>query len=264
MVRDELDVLPYTLAHLVAEGVDGLIVADNRSVDGTREWLEDFAATASIPVRVVYDNEVAYYQSRKMTALYRQASEAGAGWVIPFDADEVWYSDGASLRDVFACRWEVERLEAKIFNYFPTSADPLDEPNPFVRITRRDPTPSVMTKTAVRGGISSLVIEQGNHQAHADVVLRVARPSLAVGHFAWRSPEQFERKVRNGAEAYEAITDTVAVPLNQGEHWRGHGQILAQGGPTALRALYDEWYCDPPIDLVEKPVPWRGHVDSPR
>lgn len=260
MVRDELDVLPYVLTHLLQEGVDGMVIADNRSVDGTREWLHEFADAAPIPVELLHDDEVAYYQSRKMTAHYRRATEAGAAWVIPFDADEVWYdADGATLREVFARPWDdADCLEVKVFNYFPTSSDPVDEPIPFRRITRRDPTRSTLTKTAVRAGIPGLVIEQGNHRAHADRKLAIVRPELEVGHFPWRSPAQFESKVRNGAEAYAAATDKREVPLDQGTHWRGHGRILREGGPPALRAVYDEWYHDPPIDLEQKPVPWRG------
>lgn len=259
MVRDEMDVLPYVLTHLLHEGVDGMIIADNRSVDGTREWLHDFAGHAPVPVEVIHDDEVAYYQSRKMSGLYRRASDAGADWVIPFDADEVWYdAEGATLAKVFARPWEADCLEVKLFNYFPTSADPPDEPIPFLRITHRDPTMSTLAKTAVRAGIPGLVIEQGNHEAHAPSPLRIIRPELEIGHFPWRSPEQFERKVRNGAEAYEAATDTAAVPLNQGEHWRDHGRILRDSGPAALRAIYDKWYLDPPIALETKSVPWRN------
>lgn len=257
MVRDELDVLPYTLAHLVSEGVDGMVIADNRSADGTRDWLKAFARSAPIPVTVLDDDEVGYYQSRKMTQLYRQASDAGADWVIPFDADEVWYSlDGRDLSEFFAGLQGLQYLEVSLFNYFPTSTDDSEEPNPFMRIRHRDPEPAPLAKVAVAGGIDSLVIEQGNHDAHADVVLAAMRRSgLAIGHFPWRSPEQYERKVRNGAEAYRAATD---VPPSQGEHWRNHGRILSDGGPAALRAVYDEWYSDPPIDLEESAVPWQG------
>jgi glycosyltransferase involved in cell wall biosynthesis len=257
MVRDELDVLPYTLVHLLNEGVDHLIVADNLSTDGTWEWLNEFAAGK--PITLLRDEEVGYYQSRKMTRHYQAASAAGADWVIPFDADEVWYCEtGSTLAAMFGRRWEADCLEAKIYNHFPTSHDAESEPNPFLRILHRDPAPSIMTKTAARAGIGSLVIEQGNHRAHADHELRIVRPELAVGHFPWRSPGQFERKVRNGGQAYAAATDTNEVPLNQGEHWRQHGQILAEGGPEAIWGVYDEWYHDPPIDLDRFPAPWRS------
>jgi len=259
MVRDELDVLPYVLTHLVNEGVDGMVIADNRSVDGTRRWLHEFADEAPIPVDLIHDDEVAYYQSRKMSAYYQRACEAGADWVIPFDADEVWYdAEGATLRDVFARSWDADCLEVKVFNYFPTSADPdpAVEPIPFRRITRRDPTMSILAKTAVRANLPGLVITQGNHEAHAAKALRIIRPELEIGHFPWRSPEQFERKARNGAEAYEAV-DAGEVPADQGTHWRGYGRILRESGPMALRAVYDEWFHDPAIALEHKPVPWR-------
>lgn len=259
MVRDEMDILPWTLDHLVAEGVDALIVADNLSTDGTREWLHAYAAEAPIPVTVIHDDEEAYYQSEKMTRYYHQACAGGADWVIPFDADEVWHSDrGKTLAEEFAAPRDADCLAVKIHNYFPTSKDPVGEPVPFKRITNRDPSPAVLTKTAVRAGIDSLVIEQGNHGAHADQFLRVQRPEMTVAHFPWRGPEQFERKARNGAAAYNAATDTAKVPLYQGEHWRGYGRILGEGGSAALRDVYDEWFCDPPIQLEERPAPWRA------
>jgi hypothetical protein len=258
MVRDELDVLPHTLAHLLNEGVDGMIVADNRSVDGTREWLREFVDGAQIPVTLIYDDEVAYYQSRKMTRYYEMASAFGADWVIPFDADEVWYdAEGATLREVFARLGEADCLKAKVFNYFPTTRDDDDEPIAFRRILHRDPTTAVLAKTAVRANLPGLVIDQGNHSAHAESALQTGWHALEVGHFPWRGPEQFERKARNGAEAYEAATDRSAVPLDQGAHWRSYGAILREHGPAALRGVYDEWFHDPPIALELKPVPWR-------
>lgn len=257
MVRDELDVLPHTLGHLLAEGVDQLIVMDNRSTDGTWEWLNDHVS--ELPLRVRRDDEVAYYQSRKMTQLYREASAGGAGWVIPFDADEIWYRPEGNLGEVFAsAQDDVDAFKVGIYNYHPTSKDPADEPNPFRRLTYRETQLSSMTKSAVRAGIESLVIEQGNHKAHADRALRIVRPDLLIGHFPWRSFEQYERKIRNGSEAYDAITDYQEVPLNQGENWRIPGRLLQAGGPAVLRKYYDAEHFDPPIELEQVPVPIRG------
>lgn len=258
MIKDELDILPFTLEHLLGEGVDHLLVADNLSTDGTWEWLNDFAIGK--PITLLRDTEVGYYQSRKMTSYYWRASAEGADWVIPFDADEIWFcDDGSTLAETFARRWNAEYLEVKIHNHFPTRQDPAAEPNPLRRIRHRDPAMSVLTKVAVRCGIGSLVIEQGNHGAHADRELRAVRSNMTVAHFPWRSPEQFERKVRNGGQAY-AATD---LPLHQGDHWRQHARILAEDGPAAIRAVYDEWYCDPPFELEERPVPWRGSEAVP-
>ena len=67
MVRDEDDVLAFTLEHLLAEQVDRIVVADNLSVDGTHEILEDYATV--FPVTIVDDPVLRYSQSAKMTAL---------------------------------------------------------------------------------------------------------------------------------------------------------------------------------------------------
>ena len=64
VVRDELDVLPLTLAHLLAQGVDHVLVADNRSVDGTREWLMD-ATTHDHRIHLALDSNPAHDQAAK-------------------------------------------------------------------------------------------------------------------------------------------------------------------------------------------------------
>jgi len=97
MVRDELDIIEATLRHLESEGVEGIIVADNLSTDGTYEWLQDNAANFDCQLLVQQDPDPAYYQSRKMTALAHQAFELGAAWTLPFDADEIWYNGNTTL-----------------------------------------------------------------------------------------------------------------------------------------------------------------------
>src|SRR5258706_10050034 len=95
LVKDESDVIADTVAHLLSQ-VDEVIVADNLSTDGTRDLLE------TMPVTVIDDREVGYYQSAKMTKLARLALSHGHEWVVPCDADEVWYSLFGRLADVLA------------------------------------------------------------------------------------------------------------------------------------------------------------------
>ena len=74
MVRDEEDIVDWTIQHLLDQGVDHIIVADNMSTDGTWEWLKALAgAPEQDSLIVVRDEEVGYYQSRKMSALAQQA-----------------------------------------------------------------------------------------------------------------------------------------------------------------------------------------------
>lgn len=253
MVKDEADVIDATVSHLVTQKVDGLLIADNGSSDGTREILEALQSrfSAILPIVVVEDREPAYYQSQKMTALAEQAyAEHGATWIVPFDADELWYGDTSPLGYLLAEYADnVDCILARLYNHFPTSGDASD-PNPFTRIAQRDPTPAPLPKVALRWQ-PGMVIHQGNHGA--DGVHTSLRERVSIRHFPWRSFEQFERKVRNGAAAYRLTT----LPEEMGGHWRGYGQILESGGPEALRRdVWEQWFFDPPLKLESSPAPF--------
>jgi hypothetical protein len=245
MVRDEADIIEHTIRHMLTQ-VDHIIVADNRSADGTRELLK------SLPVTLVDDPEIGYYQSFKMSRLAQQAADAGATWVVPFDADEFWYSPHGRIGDVLEPLTE-SVATAALFNQFPTAEDP-DDANPFKRIGWRKTEVGGLPKVACKPR-PNVVIEQGNHGANFG---GAASDLLKIRHFPWRSAEQFERKARNGAEAY-AATD---LPEDQGQHWRDYGRILDTAGPDALADVFRSWFWspDPHADptIVFDPCPLRS------
>lgn len=212
MVRDEADIIGHTLEHLFYEGVDHIIVADNRSTDDTRNILEAFAAT--YPVTVLDDPEVAYYQADKMTRLAHMAHGMGTDWVLPFDADELWYSPHGRLSDVLAdCPAQI--LKATEYKHWPTPDDS-DDANPFTRMEWRETKPLHLSKVVFRSHPDA-ELHMGNH----DIELDGERMSgvLEMRHFAYRTFDQFCRKVRNGREAYEATNLHGAY----GTHWRKMG-----------------------------------------
>lgn len=91
MVKDEIDILPSVIDHMFQQGVHRLLIADNLSHDGTREYIRERSTHDS---RIIYaeDNYIPYVQSEKMTWLAHLAWRYGARWVIPFDADEFWFA----------------------------------------------------------------------------------------------------------------------------------------------------------------------------
>jgi glycosyltransferase involved in cell wall biosynthesis len=241
MVRDEADVIGSTVRHMLDE-VDAVVVADNLSVDATREVLEELRAEHRARLVVVDDDDPAYVQSRKMTALaHRAAEEFGATWIVPFDADEWWYTPHADrLADVLEpvpARWHL--VPAELYDHVSTGLDP-DEEDPVRRIGWRRRSPAPLPKVAVRYR-PDLVIEQGNHGAHYEEFTPAPfDPVLVVRHYPYRSLEQFVRKVRNGSAAYRAAGDRQAP--DHGAHWRQWGDLLDQHGPEALEEIFRRWY----------------------
>jgi hypothetical protein len=268
MVRDEADIIRYTLAHLEAQGVDRFIVLDNGSTDGTREILEQFSC------EIVDDPEPGYYQDRKMTELARRVTE---GWVLPFDADELWYSpDGRTLAEVLAppARWIRGNVVSAVeYKHWPTPWDMPGDPDPFTRMIWRDEEPHHLHKVAFRAS-ADVFVHMGNHHVsfgsyHPDKPEQpsdLGRGLLELRHFPYRSFAQFARKVRNGRQAYEAATTvdrtTIAGHELTGTHWKEMGALddneLAElwSDATSGFACSAKWLAHG--DLIKDPAPWMG------
>lgn len=230
MVKDEADVIAATVGHMLGQ-VDHVIVADNGSTDGTRDILD------TLGVEVIDDPEIAYQQSRKMTTLAHRAIDQGADWIVPFDADEIWYSPHGSISALLEAVGDRPMVvSAELYDHVATGLDD-DDPNPVTRIgwRRRDPLP--LPKVACRSH-PGLEVAQGNHDATFDGIYGERVSGLVVRHFPYRSVEQFISKVRNGAAAY-AATD---FPAEVGAHWRQWGELLAAQGAEALADVFRTWY----------------------
>lgn len=225
MVRDEDDIIGKTVAHLLAEGVDQLIIADNNSVDGTRSILGSFPE-----VTIVDDPEVAFYQSAKMTRLAQQALDLGATWVIPFDADEYWYAHDETLAEAFTRQDDsVSSLWADIYQQWGDHRGP--GPQPFHKVAFRPTRDAVIT--------------QGNHDVWGLGPQRLG-DTLAIRECQYRSLGQFIRKVRNGKQAYDAST----LGDGEGTHWRTYGAMTDE-------QLAGEYATLQAIELTFDPIPSR-------
>jgi hypothetical protein len=209
MVKNEADIIARTLHHLLEQEVDGILVADNGSTDGTRAIVEDLASSA--PIFLADDREPAFFQGPKMTRLSHWARRAGAAWVIPFDADELWFARsqtvGAYLRQSRATV-----VRASIFNVAPVDA----------AVRLGDAAGWVMgrqaswwKKVAFRPH-PFMAVAMGNHE--------VDRPGLPVdglgiAHLPYRSLDQMAGKLRAGAASLSSI------PGSSGLHWRDLGSL---------------------------------------
>ena len=240
MVRDEEDIIDWTLQHLLEQGIDHIIVADNLSVDETPWKLAALASTGR--VTVIQDDEPGYYQDEKMTRLaHMAANDFGAEWVVPFDADEYWYWTDGTLAEFFS-KTTADIITATGWDHIATDDDDPTEPSPFRRIIRRRQAPQKMGKVAFRYH-PDIHIDFGNHF----LFNHPGRQAQALNyrHYQYRSFEQLVTKARNGAAAYNATT----LHPTYGAHWR-------QLGEYDDRMLWATWrkLCEEP-GLVTDPAP---------
>ncbi len=170
MARDEGDIIYHTMIHLAANGVKGIIVADNLSKDNTweqmnlaKEKIESHGCDTQ--VILVKDDVVSYTQSEKMTALAQQARSNGADWVIPFDIDEIWYSPNQTLFQTFEKlnTENVDVYKALYTNHSVTAFDS-DGKSPFHSMNYRWSLPTNHKSCfRYRSDDSFVRISNGNH-----------------------------------------------------------------------------------------------------
>lgn len=214
MVKNEADIIGDTVQHLLSQGVDRVLVADNGSTDQTVSRL---LGLDDPRILIAGDREVGYFQAEKMTLLARYAELHGARWVVPFDADEFWVAPDMTLRAYLsACSRPIAR--ASMHNMFPTARHD---------VFRLEVEPHSMRKVAFRSHPLA-ALTMGNHW--------VSRPGetdvgLKVLHMPWRSREQFATKVRDGAAAV-SLTE---IPAHKAIHWRS----LAVKSDAELDVVWD-------------------------
>lgn len=209
MVKNEADIVASTVGHMLAQGVDRVLVADNGSTDGTDDVLLGLQDERIIMAR---DTEPAYYQQAKMTLLGRYAARHGAGWIIPFDADELWFGQSATLADALRAT-PAKVARADIHNAFPVPAEP--------GCFRVERAPHSLRKVAYRSSHLAL-LDTGNHWVSRPGWID---PGFRIAHVPWRSRDQLGRKLRQGRAAFAGID----AGENVGAHWRHFGGLGDDG-----------------------------------
>ena len=214
LVRDEADVVDAQIAFHLAAGVDFVVATDNLSTDGTTEILERYASEGVL--HLIREPGDDLRQSEWVTRMARlAATEFGADWVLNADADEFWWPQAPSLKEVLRvvpAHYGVVRGAWR--NFVPR---PEDEPFFAERMTVRLCTPSfhphplsTHSKSAHRA-VPDVRVGRGNHEAFGTgllpirgwypfEILHFPRPfaralSAEVRHPVRRSRE--ERRERN-------------------------------------------------------------------
>lgn len=250
--HDEPDVIGHNLRYLLTQ-VDEILV---RHRDGGQASLEIVHTLARHhdQIRFQEKSDDRYDQSAVMTEMAQEALARGHQWCVPIDPDEIWYTNGTSLRDFFAgISRDAMLVKAELYNHLPTKLDP-NKGGPFETIGWRQTKPMMLGKVACRLR-PDLIIEHGNHSARTAGIQFAVGPLVVVRHFPWRTPDQFIARVRS---AYGQLKAS-GLPDTFGVHVRAYGRCLEEEGEEALRAHFMHWFysSDPEKDdtLVFDPAP---------
>jgi hypothetical protein len=197
LVRDEADLVDAWLRYHLTRGVDVVLVTDHGSTDGTSEILAEHARDG----RVVVHREDAgvLRQSEWVTRMSRVlATEHGADWVMPSDADELWWPRGGSFVDVFAsvpARFGVVRALMRQFVFRPGEGPPLERMTARARPSADLGSPYHAQVKVAHRGVADAKVGVGNHDVEGRG-LRVLREwfPIEVLHFPIRSEAQLADK----------------------------------------------------------------------
>ena len=242
LVRDEEDVLDAHLRYHFAQGVDFMVVTNNRSVDGTGAILQRYEQDGAI--HVIDEPEDDYSQWRWVTRMARMAcTEYQADWVINADADEFWWPEQGDLKSTLAAVPEdADVVHVERFDFVPVPEDG----RPFyqrmvVRETislnlEGEPLPR---KVAHRAH-PEVTVAQGNHKVTGPSMVSAAGPvPLVIHHFPLRTYSQFRNKIVKGGSAYRRNRE---LPAEVGAGWRNLFKLYEEG---ALEEFYRDQELSP-------------------
>ena len=224
-VRNEADIVGATLAHLYAEGVTDIYIADGMSTDGTRDVLAGF------PCKVYDDTEKYHRQPYWSTRLAQEAFEAGADWVLCVDADEFWYApNGATIAETLELYGVVDLLHAPMFQH--------------LNYDMREPNPKPLPKVAFRAR-DGVQVANGNHAAQHPHFRGAELGLLAIREIQFRGFEHFVRKIGE-----RCATLDPSLPAYEGTH-------MTQYRGWSKEQLEPEWEALVAKATVYAPIPVR-------
>lgn len=237
LVKNEEQLLELNLRFHKAMGVEGFIITDNNSTDGTREIIRRYQERGWV-LAVIDEPGEDYRQQVWVDRMVEMARrDFSADWIINADADEFWYAPSGSLQqEVTGVRANV--LQCEVVGMRPLEGVPLTEWNETVHEAPKeagfDLSPysifSHQTYKVMHRAAGYLRISMGNHKVK--MLPRWKRRSeIAVFHFNLREKEAFLKKMINGGE------QLARNPRKRGgRHWRYFYALHLEG---RLEAEYD-------------------------
>ena len=275
MLRNEADIVePFVRHNLTA--LDGLIVVDHGSQDGTSEILAALVAEG-LPIEVEHDASVEYLQSEIMTRTARRLfAERGADFVFALDADEFLKVPSRRLLEDTLERVPSAMHAAMQWQTYVADYRPGTPSNVLALATRRlAQERHGMHKVIVARCLADspdAVIAGGNHvvllsagHSLAKQPLKHARVSpsaVALAHLPVRSARQLVNKILIGWLAHCAARRSnpdLAFHWRELYHEISNGHELTPARLAMIAANYglpmNAWLAAESLALIDDPLP---------
>lgn len=237
LVKNEEELLAHNLEFHHAMGVDGFIITDNNSTDGTPHIIERYRKRGWV-LHVINETATDYNQKRWVDRMVMLAkNQYGADWVINADADEFWYSPNNNLKTEL-CTTHANVLQCAIRNVLPEDGLPWTEWGCSVRCVPNLEAYNLsvysifnrQTQKVIHRTDGYLQISMGNHKVKM-LPQRTEQSKVVIFHYNIRDRAHFLAKMINGGQQLEQRKSK-----HGGRHWRYFYALYKQG---LLEAEYD-------------------------
>ena len=230
LVKNEEEKLEQNLLFHHAMGVDGFIITDNGSSDGTMSIIQQYKEKGWI-LEVIEEPSTGYEQKQWVDNMVMKAIECyHADWIINADADEFWYTPSGNLKtELEQCNKRILRCAA--YCMYPQEGCPFYEWEQRV-IPVSHPEQYNLSPYSIfqpqRGKVAHratgyLHIAMGNHKV-AMLPRTIGQGNIVIYHYSVGQRDTFIQKMIQGGRELEAHQGK-----HGGRHWRYFYELYKQG-----------------------------------
>ena len=272
IIRNEADIIEAFVRHNLTL-IDRLAVVDHGSFDGTSEILAALLQEG-LPLTVVRDERVGFFQPEVLTPLARDLLRRGADFVFMLDADEFLRTlSRSTLEEMLARVPAGMHALAPWVTYIPDFNRTLrGDPIALLHSARRLPAErQLLHKVVVSRRLletPAAFVAMGNHRVYPSddapdepcPHARLPHGAIAVAHVPVRSASQFTGKIAVGWLAHLAAKrDNPSLSFHWGEAYAmlAAGKCFSVDDLNAIAANYsiprEQWVAADPATWIDDP-----------
>ena len=230
LVKNEEDILEQNLIFHKSMGVDGFIVTDNNSSDGTQAIIQKYIQKGWIK-KCILQTDTNYEQKKWVDHMVWMAkTEFHADWIINADADELWYSPSQNLKNELS-HTQKNVLRCKMHNIYPEEDKPIWYWNRIINSVADYEKYDLSTYSiferqnckVIHRAAGYLQISMGNHKVTM-FPQKSLDSDISIYHYCIRGKQHFLTKMINGGKQLEQHKGR-----HGGRHWRYFYSLHKQG-----------------------------------